>query len=145
LSNRKFSVVALGLCTVVIGIVLLRSLSAGRDEPHAHESREEFANRPSLNLPPANEVRSPVVQAAALPPAATALDRPAALVPAAALGEEQLMEELRHARTSVLASRLARQGNEQFPDSEFAPERESLLIHALADTQQASESRGESE
>ena len=55
------------------------------------------------------------------------------------------MEELRHARTLVLAIRLAREGNEQFPDSEFAPERYSILIHALADNQQQSEARGEAE
>lgn len=145
MSNRKFSVVALGLCALVIGIVLLRSLSAGRDEHHTQESPDEFANRPTLALPPANELRSPVVQAAALPPASTALERAAAPAPTAALGEEQLMDALRNARSSVLAIRLARQGNEQFPDSEFAPERESLLIHALADNQQASEARGEAE
>lgn len=94
---------------------------------------------------------SSAVQTAALSRAPSTLAQPAALpsqvAPSSptALSEAQLMEDLRHARTSVLAIRLARLGNEQFPDSEFAPERESILIHALADTGQASEARGEAE
>lgn len=69
----------------------------------------------------------------------------AEIEPAPALDEAQLMEDLRHARTSVIAIRLAREGNRLFPDSDFAAERASILIHSLADSEQRSEARGEAE
>ena len=44
-----------------------------------------------------------------------------------------------------LAVELARAGNRRFPDSPEAPERASLLIHALAAQGMAKEARGEAE
>ena len=58
------------------------------------------------------------------------------------------MEHLRHARVAgqnPLAIRLAREGNRRFPNSALAPERHSILIHALADNEQRTEARGEAE
>lgn len=58
------------------------------------------------------------------------------------------MELLHHARNSrqlELAIQLARDGNRRFPDSDSAPERASILIHALADEGQPSQARGEAE
>ena len=58
------------------------------------------------------------------------------------------MERLRKARTAgqhALAIQLAREGNRRFPDSALAPERQSILIHSLADNEQRSEARGEAE
>jgi hypothetical protein len=64
------------------------------------------------------------------------------------LTESELMQNLRQARNSgqnALAIQLARDGNQQFPDSDSAPERASILIHALADDRQPSQARGEAE
>jgi len=44
-----------------------------------------------------------------------------------------------------LAVELARAGNRRFPDSPEAPERASILIHALAAQGMAKEARGEAE
>ena len=44
-----------------------------------------------------------------------------------------------------LAVELARAGNHRFPDSPDAPERASILIHALAAEGMAKEARGEAE
>ena len=58
------------------------------------------------------------------------------------------MAELRKARAArqyARAIKLAREGNRRFPDSAMAPERESILIHSLADDEQRSEARGEAE
>jgi hypothetical protein len=58
------------------------------------------------------------------------------------------MDRLRSAHTAgkhPLAIQLAREGNRRFPDSSFAPERHSILVHALADNEQRNEARGEAE
>jgi hypothetical protein len=43
------------------------------------------------------------------------------------------------------ALELARQGNSRFPDSPDAPERTTILIHALSALDRPSEARGEAE
>lgn len=146
MAKRTLSLIAISVALCTLAVVLAQFASAGRHEHEARKRPDEPATGPSAAPPPRIEVRSlkaEQVVAARLAP--TALDQPAALAPASALSEAQLMEELRHAHTSVLAIRLARQGNQQFPGSDFAPERESILIHALADNQQQSEARGEAE
>lgn len=45
----------------------------------------------------------------------------------------------------ALAIDLARDGNRRFPDTSAAPERTSILIHALAQLNRSSEARGEAE
>ncbi len=63
------------------------------------------------------------------------------------LEEAQLMARLRelaqHEPQRAVA--VARDGNRRFPDSAFAPERTSILIHALAEEGQAMKARGEAE
>src|SRR5437763_16050823 len=51
------------------------------------------------------------------------------------LEEAQLMARLRElaGRDPQRAVAVAREGNRRFPDSPFAPERTSILIHALAE------------
>ena len=44
-----------------------------------------------------------------------------------------------------LAAELAREGNRRFPDSADAPERASILVHALAEQGLSSEARGAAE
>lgn len=62
-------------------------------------------------------------------------------------GESGLMARLRSVRSvdPAAAVALAREGNRRFPDSPDAPERSSILIHALAAQGLASEARGEAE
>ena len=57
------------------------------------------------------------------------------------------MARLREVKSTnpSLAIDLAREGNRRFPDSADAPERHSILIHALADAERRSEVRGEAE
>ncbi len=61
--------------------------------------------------------------------------------------EPALMLLLRSANGNdpALALELAREGNRRFPESAAAPERASILIHALAELGQSSEARGEAE
>jgi hypothetical protein len=63
------------------------------------------------------------------------------------LDEQPLMRLLRNSRGNdpALAIELAREGNRRFPGSPDAPERASLLIHALAEEGLSSEARGEAE
>jgi hypothetical protein len=65
----------------------------------------------------------------------------------ASLQEAQLMARLRKlAETdSEGAITLAREGNRRFPGSADAPERTSILIHALANVGHSMEARGEAE
>jgi len=61
--------------------------------------------------------------------------------------EAQLMARLRAIKDSdpAAAVTLAREGNRRFPDSAEAPERTSILIHALVAVDRGSEARGEAE
>jgi len=61
--------------------------------------------------------------------------------------ETQLMAQLRRVKESnpELAIQLARDGNRRFPNSTDAPERTSILIHALSSQNRPSEARGEAE
>ena len=63
------------------------------------------------------------------------------------MNEAVLMAHLREvAKTdSARTIEIARAGNERFPDSPDAPERYSILIHALTTQNQISEARGEAE
>jgi hypothetical protein len=63
------------------------------------------------------------------------------------MSETALMSELRAFKDSDpdFAIERAREGNRRFPDSADAPERGSILIHALASAGRASEARGEAE
>lgn len=116
--------------------------------------RESRAVRTSSEgLPPIQEVPSaapphrtrsePAV--ASPPPAAVAL--PSKASSGIGFEEEELMRVLRNARRNdpALAVALAREGNRRFPESSAAPERASILIHALAEQGLSSEARGEAE
>ncbi len=67
--------------------------------------------------------------------------------PPSAMDEPSLMALLRSASGNdpALAVELAREGNRRFPDSADAPERASILIHALAELGESSAARGEAE
>ncbi len=89
---------------------------------------------------PAEPARPPRRAEAAPPPTLAVVSLPAPPSP-----EASLMVRLRQAKDPDLVAELAREGNHRFPDSEGAPERASLLIHALAAQGLASEARGEAE
>ena len=57
------------------------------------------------------------------------------------------MQRLRKLKDSepAAAVELARDGNRRFAESHEAPERASILIHALAQLERSSEARGEAE
>jgi hypothetical protein len=66
---------------------------------------------------------------------------------ASKIAEPVLMARLREVAGSdpALAIQLARAGNRRFPDSPDAPERYSILIHALGAQGQSGSARGEAE
>ena len=70
-----------------------------------------------------------------------------------ACGDAQLLSRIRTLHASSRGTygaprihvQLAREGNRRFPDSPDAPERTSILIHALAGLDHSMEARGEAE
>ena len=125
---------------IVGGVAALALVTAARrcDKSKPVESEQENASESSAPAP---------ARTAAAP-------RPPALVPAAPtaapagpLSETQLMARLRSIKESnpAAAIELARDGNKRFPETADAPERASILIHALASQGASSEARGEAE
>jgi hypothetical protein len=126
---------------VVVGVgiaALLRASSA------SHVEAEEDV---PAAIPPS--VREPVV--ASTPPGPSRSPSSDIAVPSSAaiasLNEAVLMARLRRAAGTdlKLSVELARAGNRRFPDSADAPERASILIHALAAEGEAREARREAE
>ena len=107
---------------------------------------------PAHDMPPVTDV-PPVAETASASASAetpvTASVRPNAPAPdaGATFDEAELMRELRSARgnDAALSVELAREGNRRFPTSPDAPERASILIHALSELGKKSEARGEAE
>lgn len=94
--------------------------------------------------PPPSVAAAPTLDALPLP--ATSAPSPAASAPTPQT-EAALMDELRAFKDKdpEFAIERAREGNRRFPNSVDAPERSSILIHALASAGHASEARGEAE
>jgi hypothetical protein len=155
MSKRTASgIVVATAALVLIGLVaVVRSGAASRDKAKAEATEAGAAQLPPRLAPapvprPAPPRPIPVEPPAPPAPPAAIDAQPVAAAPPAPLSEARLMEKLRHARRSgqhALAIQLAREGNRRFPDSALAPERESILIHSLADNEQRSEARGEAE
>jgi len=106
--------------------------------------------------PPAPAAQpAPPVPAPAPGPAAAAQNTPPPAPPPSAsaetvvarMNEAVLMAHLREVAKSdpAQAIQLARAGNKKFPDSADAPERASILIHALVTQDQLSDGRAEAE
>jgi hypothetical protein len=145
--TRLKVLLALG-AAAALAVVLVKSTGRG---PRDAE--------PSPEVPPVAAAAPPV---AAVPTPAHAAPHPPgpdqspsthAPLPAAGseaakpLKEAVLMARLRDVAGSDTprAVELARAGNRRFPDSADAPERASILIHALAEQGMAKEARGEAE
>lgn len=107
------------------------------------------AKKPDSDFPDATAPSPvPTVDAAPAPPSPARRVRPAlTAAQIATLDEAMLMARLRElsATDSAQAVELARSGNRRFPDSADAPERASILIHALANLGRVREARGEAE
>jgi len=145
----RFGAIAIGaLIVVAIAIAVWRGKSA--DEAAAEKPAAEApAAAPAPSPAPAPAPPPSTAPAAAAPNAAPAAAAPSAQVEAtvARMNEAVLMAHLREvARTdSAQTVEIARAGNKRFPDSPDAPERYSILIHALVTQNQLSEARGEAE
>ncbi len=135
--------IALAASAAVMGAVVL--VAARHGDPDAHGVP---VAAPTVAASP-DDTSTPAPQPAAsaeLP--AVSVAAPTAPAPAAsAFDEGELMRVLRSARGNDpgLAVELAREGNRRFPTSPDAPERASILIHALTEQGHASEARGEAE
>lgn len=120
---------------IALGAVVWRR--SGRHEPPAVE--------PALTVPPAPA--PPSLRPAPTVPAPDATTPPSVAQGIATMNEKVMMARLREVATtdSAQAIKLAEEGNSRFPDSADAPERESILIHALANAERRSEARGRAE
>jgi hypothetical protein len=131
---------------------------------NARRQETAVASKTTAPEPPAAEPATPEPEPAPAPapppapaagPTATAQNaRPDAAAPSASaqamvarMSESVLMARLREvAKTdSAQAIEIARAGNKQYPDSPDAPERTSILIHALVTQNKLSEGRAEAE
>jgi hypothetical protein len=123
--------VALGLVVAAVRRAHEPSSAAATDPA----PQPAAAPAPAAAPPPAEPTAVPSAMALATPTASASLDEPG------------LMSELRRVSRSdrERAVRLAQEGNQRFPDSSDAPERTSILIHALAEEGQASAARGAAE
>jgi hypothetical protein len=118
-----------------------------------HAYRAPDARPPSPGAPPPAPPAPPPVPSPE--PAAAAPNSPPPARPLSAtvetavarMNEAVLMAQLREVAKSdsAQAIELARAGNKKFPDSPDAPERASILIHALVTQNQLSEGRAEAE
>ena len=101
---------------------------------------------PAAQPPPPAPAPVPVAAAQNTPPPARPPSVSAEAV-VARMNEAVLMAHLREVAQSdpAQAVELARAGNKKFPDSPDAPERASILIHALVSQNQISEGRAEAE
>jgi hypothetical protein len=100
---------------------------------------------PTASPPPAPTARG---EAVAAPAAPVHPPPPADIMAMVARNDETVvMARIREVASSdpELAIQLARAANLRFPDTELAPERHSIIIHALAGQGKASKARGEAE
>jgi alkanesulfonate monooxygenase SsuD/methylene tetrahydromethanopterin reductase-like flavin-dependent oxidoreductase (luciferase family) len=148
-SNPRLIAVAIGALALAIAIAVWHGLSADNraplkqnaSPPTAAESSSPPAPPPAAPSPP-----DPPATAQNAPPDAAA-PSPAVAATVARMNEAVLMAHLREvARTdSAQAIEIARAGNKRFPDTPDAPERTSILIHALITQDKLSEGRAEAE
>ena len=145
--KQRLVAIAIGALVVAIAIAGWRALSS--DEKPEEKTAAEAPAAPPAPAPPPPSAPPPPPPAAAAQNAAPDAAAPSARVEAmvARMNEGVLMAHLREvARTdSAQTIEIARAGNKRFPDSPDAPERYSILIHAMVTQNQLSEARGEAE
>jgi hypothetical protein len=145
--KQRLVAIAIGALIIAIAIAGWRALSS-------NETSDEKTATEAPAAPPAPALPAPPAQSASPPAAAAQNAAPDAAAPSARveamvsrMNEGVLMAHLREvARTdSAQTIEIARAGNKRFPDSPDAPERYSILIHALITQNQLSEGRAEAE
>ena len=143
------------LATSVGALLLAIVIAVWHAQREPELQAEKQGAPPPAEPPPAAPTNTnaaappPSGPAAAAPNPPPAAPAPSANVAAAVarMNEAVLMARLREvAKTdSAQTIELARAGNKKFPDSPDAPERASILIHALVTQNQLSEGRAEAE
>ena len=130
------AIVVIAIARLVCGgrlVVLRLARAGGRDE----DAGSAPPLPPAARAKPPPPTAPPPPPAAAAQPAAPKAPPPPADVQAsvAKMSEAVLMARLRELAASdpEAAIQLARAGNQRFPDSADAPERASILVHALAE------------
>jgi hypothetical protein len=137
---------AIALACGVSALAVWRHAPLASPQPNASRAARSSELQPPFDKMPTAARRDPTKVAVA-PRLPTAVAAPSKSSSATAFDEQALMRLLRRSRGNdpVLAIELARDGNRRFPGSADAPERASILIHALAAEGLASEARGEAE
>jgi hypothetical protein len=144
-SKARLAATALGALALA-GAIAVWHAQSEPGAPAGDEAPPAPPAPPPAPAVPAAPPPAPVAAARNAPPAAPPprVDVEAAV---ARMNEAVLMARLREvAKTdSAQAIELARAGNKTFPDSPDAPERASILIHALVTQNQLSDARAEAE
>jgi len=143
---------AVGALVLAIVIAVWHGLSADESDAAKRAASappaapETAPPTPPSPPPPAAPPSGPAAAAQNAPPDA-AVPAPNVQAAIARMNEAVLMAHLREvARSdSAQAIEIARAGNKKFPDSPDAPERTSILIHALITQDKLSEGRAEAE
>ena len=145
-NKTRLTATAIG-ALVLAGAIAVWNAWSEKDERAGDRRRR----RPRRRRPPRSRRRRPPAPG----PVAAAQNTPPPAPPpsvsaetaVARMNEAVLMARLREvAQTDpAQAIELARAGNKKFPDSPDAPERASILIHALVTQNQLSEGRAEAE
>ena len=152
--NGKARLVATAGGALVLAIVIAVWHGLSADESDAAKRAASAPPAAPETAPPAPPSPPPPAAAPSGPAAAAQNAAPDAAAPApnvqaavARMNEAVLMAHLREvARSdSAQAIEIARAGNKKFPDSPDAPERTSILIHALITQDKLSEGRAEAE
>ena len=150
MSNRS-RLIATAIGALILAAVIAVSNARREESQDAARSAAPRAAAAAVSPaptppPPSAPAAAPGAAAPNLPPAAPP---PSAATQAAVarMSEAVLMARLREvAKTdSAQAIEIARAGNKQYPDSPDAPERTSILIHALVTQNKLSEGRAEAE
>jgi hypothetical protein len=148
-NRNRLIATGLGALTLAVAIAIWHARSEEEQQAEKEAAARMQTAPPSAPAqPPAPAPPPPGPTAAAQnapPPAPTPSVSAEAAV--ARMNEAVLMARLRElaATDSAQAIELARAGNKKFPDSPDAPERESILIHALVTQNQLSDARAEAE
>jgi TolA-binding protein len=150
-NRTRLIATAIGALSLAIAIAVWHARSR-EDEQAAREAAARQAAAAQLAEPAPSPAATP---ATVTGPAAVAQNAPPPAPPPSAsaeaavarMNEAVFMARLREvaASDSAQAIELARAGNKKFPDSPDAPERASILIHALVTQNQLSDARAEAE
>jgi hypothetical protein len=150
--KARLVAIAVGALVLAIVIAVWHGLSADESDAAKRAASappaapETAPPTPPSPPPPAAPPSGPAAAAQNAPPDA-AVPAPNVQAAIARMNEAVLMAHLREvARSdSAQAIEIARAGNKKFPDSPDAPERTSILIHALITQDKLSEGRAEAE